>query len=226
MQPACQLTCWYSPWCWAAVWCKCCKRWFTWFFPPNFSSSFAAPPKAGEVRLKVHSNALCHTDIYTLEGSDPEGVFPSILGHEAGAVVESVRICCCAPFLPLYPVLLFNRATDSRQATKSHLRGWSRGRVVAWSRGDGLHGRWDGHVWVGEVEFVLTWFRRRAFAIPPPPPPPLGSLDHPRPPFSLSLGWRGSHQRQGRRQGYPVLHPAVRRTRVHLLLPATGRLER
>jgi S-(hydroxymethyl)glutathione dehydrogenase/alcohol dehydrogenase len=27
-----------------------------------------APPKAGEVRLKVHSNALCHTDIYTLEG--------------------------------------------------------------------------------------------------------------------------------------------------------------
>jgi len=49
-----------------------------------------APPKAGEVRLKVHSNALCHTDIYTLEGSDPEGIFPSILGHEAGAVVESV----------------------------------------------------------------------------------------------------------------------------------------
>merc|ERR1719210_2481640 len=49
-----------------------------------------APPRAGEVRLKVHSNALCHTDIYTLEGSDPEGAFPSILGHEAGAVVESV----------------------------------------------------------------------------------------------------------------------------------------
>ena len=49
-----------------------------------------APPKAGEVRLKVAANALCHTDIYTLEGSDPEGLFPSILGHEAGAVVESV----------------------------------------------------------------------------------------------------------------------------------------
>lgn len=49
-----------------------------------------APPRAGEVRVKVHSNALCHTDIYTLEGSDPEGKFPSILGHEAGAVVESV----------------------------------------------------------------------------------------------------------------------------------------
>lgn len=49
-----------------------------------------APPREGEVRVKVHSNALCHTDIYTLEGSDPEGMFPSILGHEAGAVVESV----------------------------------------------------------------------------------------------------------------------------------------
>ena len=49
-----------------------------------------AAPKAGEVRLKVMANALCHTDIYTLEGSDPEGLFPSILGHEAGAVVESV----------------------------------------------------------------------------------------------------------------------------------------
>ena len=49
-----------------------------------------APPKAGEVRLKVIANALCHTDIYTLTGQDPEGLFPCILGHEAGAIVESV----------------------------------------------------------------------------------------------------------------------------------------
>ena len=49
-----------------------------------------APPKAGEVRVKVVCNALCHTDIYTLSGQDPEGLFPSILGHEAGAIVESV----------------------------------------------------------------------------------------------------------------------------------------
>lgn len=39
------------------------------------------PPKAGEVRVKVVANALCHTDIYTLEGHDPEGLFPSILGQ-------------------------------------------------------------------------------------------------------------------------------------------------
>ncbi|CAE7221865.1 frmA, partial [Symbiodinium necroappetens] len=41
-------------------------------------------------KLMVHSNALCHTDIYTLSGQDPEGLFPSILGHEAGTEVESV----------------------------------------------------------------------------------------------------------------------------------------
>ena len=40
------------------------------------------PPKAGEVRVKLVACALCHTDAYTLGGSDPEGIFPSILGHE------------------------------------------------------------------------------------------------------------------------------------------------
>eukprot|EP00428_Durinskia_dybowskii_P065760 CAMPEP_0170377418 /NCGR_PEP_ID=MMETSP0117_2-20130122/12262_1 /TAXON_ID=400756 /ORGANISM="Durinskia baltica, Strain CSIRO CS-38" /LENGTH=382 /DNA_ID=CAMNT_0010632715 /DNA_START=88 /DNA_END=1236 /DNA_ORIENTATION=+ len=48
------------------------------------------PPKAGEVRLKIFANALCHTDLYTLSGQDPEGNFPCILGHEAGGIVESV----------------------------------------------------------------------------------------------------------------------------------------
>lgn len=48
------------------------------------------PPKEGEVRVKVMANALCHTDIYTLDGCDPEGLFPCILGHEAGCIVESV----------------------------------------------------------------------------------------------------------------------------------------
>jgi len=49
-----------------------------------------APPKIGEVRIKVICNALCHTDVYTWEGSDPEGLFPCVLGHEAVGVVESV----------------------------------------------------------------------------------------------------------------------------------------
>lgn len=48
------------------------------------------PPKAGEVRVKVLHNALCHTDVYTWSGQDPEGLFPCILGHEAGCIVESI----------------------------------------------------------------------------------------------------------------------------------------
>jgi S-(hydroxymethyl)glutathione dehydrogenase/alcohol dehydrogenase len=43
--------------------------------------------------LQVIANALCHTDIYTLSGQDPEGLFPSILGHEAGAIVEACEMC-------------------------------------------------------------------------------------------------------------------------------------
>ena len=49
-----------------------------------------APPKAGEVRLKVVANGVCHTDAYTLSGEDPEGVFPAVLGHEGGCIVESI----------------------------------------------------------------------------------------------------------------------------------------
>ncbi|EDQ89207.1 uncharacterized protein MONBRDRAFT_32407 [Monosiga brevicollis MX1] len=58
--------------------------------PVSIEEIEVAPPKAGEVRLKVISNALCHTDIYTLDGHDREGKFPCILGHEAACVVESV----------------------------------------------------------------------------------------------------------------------------------------
>lgn len=48
------------------------------------------PPRAGEVRVKVTYTGLCHTDYYTLSGNDPEGAFPSILGHEGAGFVESV----------------------------------------------------------------------------------------------------------------------------------------
>jgi len=58
--------------------------------PLDITDVQIAPPKAGEVRVKVIANALCHTDIYTLDGHDPEGKFPSVLGHEATAIVESV----------------------------------------------------------------------------------------------------------------------------------------
>ncbi|PJG58046.1 S-(hydroxymethyl)glutathione dehydrogenase/class III alcohol dehydrogenase, partial [Aeromonas cavernicola] len=48
------------------------------------------PPQAGEVRVRIVATGVCHTDAYTLSGDDPEGVFPCILGHEGGGIVESV----------------------------------------------------------------------------------------------------------------------------------------
>ena len=48
-----------------------------------------APPKAGEVLVKITHTGVCHTDAFTLSGEDPEGLFPVVLGHEgAGIVVE------------------------------------------------------------------------------------------------------------------------------------------
>ena len=47
-------------------------------------------PKDGEVLIRNVATGVCHTDAYTLSGTDPEGIFPSILGHEGGAVVEEI----------------------------------------------------------------------------------------------------------------------------------------
>jgi S-(hydroxymethyl)glutathione dehydrogenase/alcohol dehydrogenase len=47
-------------------------------------------PQAGEVLLRLVASGVCHTDAYTLSGTDPEGLFPAVLGHEGGAVVEEV----------------------------------------------------------------------------------------------------------------------------------------
>ncbi|KAI9008829.1 chaperonin 10-like protein [Phycomyces nitens] len=58
--------------------------------PLSIEDIEVAPPKAHEVRVKILYTGVCHTDAYTLSGSDSEGVFPVILGHEGGGVVESV----------------------------------------------------------------------------------------------------------------------------------------
>ena len=47
-------------------------------------------PKAGEVLVRLAATGVCHTDAYTLSGRDPEGLFPSVLGHEGAGVVEEV----------------------------------------------------------------------------------------------------------------------------------------
>jgi S-(hydroxymethyl)glutathione dehydrogenase/alcohol dehydrogenase len=47
-------------------------------------------PKAGEVLVEIKATGICHTDKYTLSGADPEGIFPSILGHEGAGIVVDV----------------------------------------------------------------------------------------------------------------------------------------
>jgi S-(hydroxymethyl)glutathione dehydrogenase/alcohol dehydrogenase len=45
-------------------------------------------PKAGEVLVEIMATGICHTDAYTLDGFDSEGLFPSILGHEGAGIVR------------------------------------------------------------------------------------------------------------------------------------------
>ena len=47
-------------------------------------------PKEGEVLVRMVATGVCHTDAFTLSGEDPEGIFPSVLGHEGGGVVEEI----------------------------------------------------------------------------------------------------------------------------------------
>jgi S-(hydroxymethyl)glutathione dehydrogenase/alcohol dehydrogenase len=64
-------------------------------------------PKQGEVLVKLAASGVCHTDAFTLSGRDPEGLFPSVLGHEGAGVVEEVGpgVTSVAPgdhVIPLY----------------------------------------------------------------------------------------------------------------------------
>src|SRR3954470_17651571 len=49
-----------------------------------------APPRKGEVLVKITHTGVCHTDAFTLSGDDPEGLFPVVLGHEGAGVVMEV----------------------------------------------------------------------------------------------------------------------------------------
>ncbi|MEM7758213.1 MAG: S-(hydroxymethyl)glutathione dehydrogenase/class III alcohol dehydrogenase [Cyanobacteria bacterium P01_A01_bin.40] len=47
-------------------------------------------PQSGEVLVEIKATGVCHTDAYTLSGADPEGLFPTILGHEGAGIVAEV----------------------------------------------------------------------------------------------------------------------------------------
>ena len=47
-------------------------------------------PRAGEVLVEIMATGICHTDAYTLDGLDSEGLFPSILGHEGAGIVREI----------------------------------------------------------------------------------------------------------------------------------------
>lgn len=66
------------------------------FFPSTSTSSRPLDLKSKkknqqqQQNQKIVATALCHSDAYTLDGHDPEGLFPCVLGHEAAGIVESV----------------------------------------------------------------------------------------------------------------------------------------
>lgn len=60
--------------------------------PLSIETIQVAPPKAGEVRVKILATGVCHTDAYTLGGFDPEGVFPVVLGHEGEVNIKIIDI--------------------------------------------------------------------------------------------------------------------------------------
>jgi len=66
-----------------------------------------APPQKGEVLVRITHTGVCHTDAFTLSGDDPEGIFPSVLGHEGGGIVVEIGegVTSLAPgdhVIPLY----------------------------------------------------------------------------------------------------------------------------
>ena len=47
-------------------------------------------PGSARCWWEIKVSGICHTDKFTLSGGDPEGIFPSILGHEGAGIVVDV----------------------------------------------------------------------------------------------------------------------------------------
>ncbi|NXD45552.1 ADH1 dehydrogenase, partial [Copsychus sechellarum] len=89
-----------------------------------------APPKAGEVRIKIVATGICHSDDHVLKGSLPNVEFPVIPGHEGAGIVESIGegVTSVKPGDKVIPLCLphcgecnFCRNPDSNFCQKSHI---------------------------------------------------------------------------------------------------------
>ena len=72
-------------------------------------------PKAGEVLVEIMATGICHTDAYTLDGLDSEGLFPSVLGHEGAGIVREVG----AGVTSVKPGTMSSRSTRRNAASVS-----------------------------------------------------------------------------------------------------------
>ena len=73
-------------------------------------------PKDGEVLVRIVTTCLCHTDVFTLSGEDPEGLFPCILGHEGCGGVEEVGDVLEANVVDVEAWQAMTNARESRQS--------------------------------------------------------------------------------------------------------------
>ncbi|GIX96399.1 alcohol dehydrogenase class-3 chain L [Caerostris extrusa] len=69
-----------------------CRAAVTWAINTPFvlETVEVATPKKGEVRVKMSSTGVCHSDLHILEGVEKDYPFPSVFGHEGSGIVESV----------------------------------------------------------------------------------------------------------------------------------------
>lgn len=67
-----------------------CRAAVAWEFnqPLKIETVQVDPPKAHEIRIKIVSTTICHTDLTSL--NDPSSKFPCIVGHGGAGIVESV----------------------------------------------------------------------------------------------------------------------------------------
>ena len=64
--------------------------------PHNIETVELDVPRQGEILVEIRATGVCHTDAHSLSGTDPDGLFPAILGHEGAGVVVDI-----GPAVPL-----------------------------------------------------------------------------------------------------------------------------